>query len=70
MNEAAIEAFTQALDADPRCKSLQDAFLGRARLNSKLGRPVPALTDLDECVRLARETPSGKECDSLRQKLK
>jgi type IV pilus assembly protein PilF len=70
MNEGAIEAFTQALEADPRCKMLQDAYLGRARLYARLGRPAPALTDLDECVRLARESPSGKECDSLRQKLK
>lgn len=70
MNEAAIEAFTQALEADPRCRSLQDGYLGRARLYAKLGRPGPALADLAECVRLARETPSGKECDSLQQKLK
>jgi type IV pilus assembly protein PilF len=70
MKEGAIEAFTQALEADPRCKTLQDAYLARARLYMELGRPAPALTDLEECVRLARETRCGKECDSLRQKLK
>ena len=70
MNEAAIEAFTQALEADPRCKSLQDAYLERARAYLELERPAPAQADLDECVRLAKESKSGKECDSLRQKLK
>jgi type IV pilus assembly protein PilF len=70
MKEGAIEAFTQALEADPRCKSLQDAYLARARVAADLGRLEPARQDLDECVRLARETPAGKECDSLRQKLK
>jgi type IV pilus assembly protein PilF len=70
LKEGAIEAYTQALEADPRCKSLQDAYLARARLAAELGRLEPARQDLDECVRLARETPAGKECDSLRQKLK
>jgi type IV pilus assembly protein PilF len=70
LKQDAVEAFTQALQADPRCKTLQDAYLGRARLMVDLGRPEPARQDLNECVRLARETPAGKECDSLRQKLK
>jgi type IV pilus assembly protein PilF len=70
LREAAVEAFTQALEADPRCKSLQEAYLGRARVLVDLGRPDPARLDLDECVRRARETQTGKECDSTRQKLK
>ncbi|HEY5961594.1 MAG TPA: tetratricopeptide repeat protein [Polyangiaceae bacterium] len=68
--ESAIEAFSQALRADPRCESLQEAYLGRARLSVELGRVDSARADLDECARRARETPTGKECDSLRQKLK
>lgn len=70
LKEGAIEAYTQALAADPRCSSLQDAYLSRARLSLDLGRLEPARLDLDECVRRARETQVGKECDSLRQKLK
>lgn len=70
LKEGAIEAYTQALEADPRCRSLQDAYLARARLSAELGRIEPARLDLDECVRRARESQTGKECDSLRQKLK
>lgn len=70
LKEGAIEAYTQALEADPRCRSLQEAYLARARLSVDLGRIEPARLDLDECVRRARESQTGKECDSLRQKLK
>ncbi|HMA95654.1 MAG TPA: tetratricopeptide repeat protein [Polyangiaceae bacterium] len=70
MKESAIEAFTQALEADPRCRSLQDAYLARARLSAEFGRLEAARRDLDECVRSARESQTGKECDSLRQNLK
>lgn len=70
LKESAIEAFTQALEADPRCKTLQDGYLARARLLVNLGRMQTARRDLEECVRLARETQTAKECDSLRQKLK
>jgi type IV pilus assembly protein PilF len=70
LKEGAIEAYTQALEADPRCRSLQDAYLARARLSVDLGRVEAARLDLDECVRRARESQTGKECDSLRQKLK
>jgi tetratricopeptide (TPR) repeat protein len=68
--ESAIEAFTSALSADPRCASLQDAYLGRARAGLRLGRRDPARADLDLCVGLSKDTKSGKECDSLRQNLK
>jgi Tfp pilus assembly protein PilF len=70
LRESAIEAYSQALQADPRCESLQEAYLGRARQSIQLGRLDSARADLDECVRRSRETPTGKECDSLRQKLK
>jgi type IV pilus assembly protein PilF len=70
LREAAVEAYSQALEADPRCRSLQDAHLGRARVLVELGRQEPARRDLDDCVRQARETATGKECDSLRQNLK
>jgi tetratricopeptide (TPR) repeat protein len=68
--ESAIEAFTSALSADPRCASLQDAYLGRAKAELHLGRRDPARADLDHCVGLSKDTKTGKECDSLRQNLK
>jgi tetratricopeptide (TPR) repeat protein len=70
MFESAVEAYSSALDADPRCASLQDAYLGRARVELRLEHKDPARVDLDACVRLAKETAAGKECDSLRQNLK
>jgi tetratricopeptide (TPR) repeat protein len=70
MFESALDAYSSALEADPRCASLQDAYLGRARTALRLGRMDPARADLDACQRLAKETQTGKECDSLRQNLK
>jgi tetratricopeptide (TPR) repeat protein len=70
MLESAIDAYGSALEADPRCATLQDAYLGRARVALRLERKDPARADLDACVRLSKDTPTGKECDSLRQNLK
>lgn len=68
--ESAVESYQMALEADPRCASLQDAYLGRARTLIRLGRREPARADLETCRTLAKDTVSGKECDSLRQNLK
>jgi len=70
MMESAVEAYSSALEADPRCASLQDAYLGRARTLLRLGRKVPANADIEVCVGLTKDSHSGKECDSLRQNLK
>lgn len=69
-HEGAVEAFTQALSADPRCAALQDAYLGRAKANSALGRKAEASEDLARCQRLSKDTKTSKECDSLSQNLK
>jgi Tfp pilus assembly protein PilF len=64
-------AYTRALETeDPRCKGLQDAFAGRARVLAKLGQTDAARSDLDRCFTLDRRTPSGKECGAMLQKLK
>jgi len=68
--EAALEAFTRALEADPRCAGLQDAVYGRARVELRLGRNSDAVADLQRCVALSTTTASGKECDSMLAKLK
>jgi type IV pilus assembly protein PilF len=67
----AKDAYTRALEtADPRCKGLQDAFAGRARVMAKLGQADAARSDLERCVGLDRRTPAGKECGAMLRKLK
>ncbi len=68
--EAAREAFSRALTADPKCAGLQDAILGRARALLSLGRPDQAREDLHLCTRLARDSKTGKDCGSILRKLK
>ena len=68
--EAAIESFTNALQADSRCAGLQDALLHRAKNNLSLGRSEPARSDLSRCTELSLETMAGKECRFILQKLK
>lgn len=68
--EAAIESFTNALQADSRCAGLQDALLHRAKNNLSLGRTEPARSDLSRCVELSSTTLAGKECRFTLQKLK
>jgi Tfp pilus assembly protein PilF len=68
--EAAIESFTNALQADPRCAGLQDALLHRAKNKLRLGRSEPARADLSRCAQLSPDTLAGKECKSVFQKIK
>lgn len=67
----ALEALDRALGTDdPGCRALQDALAARGRVLVALGRPADALADLDRCVELSAATPAGRECATLRQKLK
>jgi type IV pilus assembly protein PilF len=67
----AKDAYTRALETDdPRCKGLQDALAGRARVFSKLGQGDAARSDLERCVGLDRRTTAGKECGAMLRKLK
>jgi type IV pilus assembly protein PilF len=68
--EAAHEAFSQALTADARCASLQEAYAGRARVLVGLGRLDEARADLTRCQNLLAESKTGKECASIQGKLK
>lgn len=68
--EAALDSFSQALDADPRCSNLQEIFAGRGRTLSSLGRVEQARSDLERCVTMAANTPTGKECSALLANLK
>jgi Tfp pilus assembly protein PilF len=67
---AAMEAFTRALDVDhPLCRQMQVAFLHRAKTAVQLGRQDDASRDLQECVQLDKSTPTGRECSALLAKL-
>ncbi len=68
--EAAIESFTNALQADSRCAGLQDAMLHRAKNHLSLGHAEPARADLSRCAQLSLDTLAGKECESIRLKIK
>ncbi len=68
--EAAVESFSNALQADPRCSGLQDALLHRAKAYLSLGQTAPARVDLSRCTQLSMATPAGKECESIRRKIK
>lgn len=65
----ALEAYDNALEADPRCAGLQDAYLGRARARLRLGKADAAVDDLRSCVKLTKRTSTGKECRSMLGKL-
>jgi type IV pilus assembly protein PilF len=68
---SALESFTRALETEaPGCNALQDALLGRARLEQRAGQADAAKTDLERCVALSGKTATGKECSSMLQKFK
>jgi Tfp pilus assembly protein PilF len=68
--EAAVESFSNALQADSRCSGLQDALLHRAKAHLSLGQKAPAQIDLSRCAQLSLSTLTGKECESIRLKIK
>jgi tetratricopeptide (TPR) repeat protein len=58
----AEEAFTQAIEADERCKTFQDAFHERGEVRMNLGRRDDARADFERCVELAAKNDTGKSC--------
>lgn len=67
----AAMALTQALETpEPACKRLQLAWAARARVRFQLGRTEEARSDLEQCVKLDKESRSGKDCRSMLHKLK
>ncbi|HEX2878316.1 MAG TPA: tetratricopeptide repeat protein [Polyangiaceae bacterium] len=67
--QAAVQAYSRAIDADERCKTLQDVWAARGLLFMQLGQLNEARADLDECVRLDQKTESGRQCTSALGKL-
>jgi Tfp pilus assembly protein PilF len=67
----ALAALDRALGTDdPRCQSLQEAYLARARVRATLGQVEDAADDLDRCVTLQKTSDAGKDCRSMMRKLK
>ncbi|MEN9579251.1 MAG: hypothetical protein RJA70_2260 [Pseudomonadota bacterium] len=59
----ALQAYNRALAVEhPRCRAMQVAYPARARLLVQLGRQDDAVTDLEECVHLDKNTASGRQC--------
>jgi type IV pilus assembly protein PilF len=67
----ALDAYSRALETDaPACKGLQDAYLGRGRVQVRLGRTKEADADLRKCQELSPTSAVGKECSSILANLK
>lgn len=67
--QAALHAYSRAIDADERCKGMQDVWAARGQLFLQLGQLNEARADLDECVRLDQKTESGRQCTAALGKL-
>jgi tetratricopeptide (TPR) repeat protein len=62
----AEEAFTHALEVpDDACQRLQEAWRLRGQTRVRLGRREEAVSDLERCVELERETAAGRACGGL-----
>lgn len=67
----ASAAYTRALSvSDPRCKALQEAYLGRAQASLQLSQREQATSDLTQCTALDATTPTGQSCQALMNQLK
>ena len=58
----AEQAFSTAMSADPQCAELQDAWESRARVRTKLGKVPEAREDYEHCVKISKDTTTGKVC--------
>lgn len=68
---SALSAFSRALEVDhPRCQELQVAYAARGRISLQLGRQDEAVSDLEQCVHLAKTTEAGRECAALLASIK
>lgn len=69
-NSSALTAYTNAIESDDaRCQTVQETYLGRAKVLVELGQSSDALPDLDECVQLDATTETGRLCSILADKL-
>lgn len=62
---AAEASYTPALNADPECEKLQDAWEARCRVRLRLGRTAEGRDDCMRCKEISEETITGKSCAKL-----
>lgn len=60
--EKAEQALTQAIEADERCKTFQDAWHLRGEARMNLGLRDDARADFERCVELDANNEAGKSC--------
>jgi tetratricopeptide (TPR) repeat protein len=60
--EKAKQAFTQAIEADERCKIFQDAWHLRGEVRMSLGLRDDARSDFERCVELDANNDAGTSC--------
>ena len=65
--EKAEQALQQALEADERCKSFQDAWHLRGQARMNLGMRDEARGDFERCVELDANNEAGKSCSRFLQ---
>jgi len=58
----AEKSYSDAMAADPQCAELQDAWESRARVRVKLGKATEARDDYEHCVKISKDTSTGKVC--------
>ena len=60
--DRAEQAFTAALEVDPRCERFQHAWRDRALARMHLGSRDDARLDFERCVEIGPKTPEGQAC--------
>lgn len=60
--DKADAAFTQAIEADDRCDTFQDAYHLRGEVRMNLGSREDARADFERCVELSKASKAGEAC--------
>jgi tetratricopeptide (TPR) repeat protein len=60
--DKAEQALTQAIEADKRCSTFQDAFQRRGEARMNLGMRDDSRSDFERCVELDAHTEAGQAC--------
>lgn len=64
--QGAVLAYSNALAVDnPRCKAMQEVYLGRAQALLQLSQVEAARVDLGQCIAQDASTPTGQSCQAL-----
>jgi len=67
----ALESYSRALETEAApCQRMQLAYLARARVQLQIGAVDAAREDIDQCLALDANGRTGKDCATLRERLK